>query len=96
MLGGGAVSWKSRRQHYVSLSTSKAGYVSGCAKRELLLFAFNRVVNVSRVHVHGVHHLFSHVCGPGAGRDRTFTKPNVNIEKLIIFSYVNVRFSEER
>jgi len=34
----------------------------------VLLFAFNRVVNVAHVHVHGVHHLFSHVCGPGAGR----------------------------
>jgi hypothetical protein len=36
----------------------------------VLLFAFNRVVNVAHVHVHGVHHLFPHVCGPGAGRGR--------------------------
>jgi hypothetical protein len=35
-----------------------------CKKPERLLFAFNRVVNVAHVHVHGVNHLFSHVCGP--------------------------------
>jgi hypothetical protein len=36
----------------------------------VLLFAFNRVVNVAHVHVHGVHHLFPHMCGSGAGRGR--------------------------